>query len=423
MSFQQAPDSFMKHIVTKAALFSILLALACRTASAVDNTDVIVIAGRSNAVGYGIGPGVDPVSDPRVLQWEYDGTVALATNPLSGPQSEVGLFGSGLYLAGLGFVGPVPTSTPLQIAAVRGADNALWIKTHDGTRWSYWSPLGGTLPEDPALVRGADGRWDVFALGSDNLLWARGNAGGNWTGWQPLGPPAAGLTFTGRPTAVATQNGRVDAAALGMDQSIWTINRQRGVWSAWTKMPGASPQSPSFLATPDGGAWLLAWEWVGGAWYDRLSSAGAWSGWTSLGGSAASEVNGAVDAGGNLNVLAIAPDQSLRTTRVIKGVAWGCTNLGGTVAGTYVWPVVEDDGDLTVVTLGANLALNGRTRSNATGSWGKWTKVGAGGVLARAPTVVQGPDGNPVVFGLNQAGAFSSLSCVGETWGTWTKSD
>lgn len=582
----------MNNVWIKVALLlGVLLSLG-REASAIDNADVVVIAGQSNAVGYGIGPGVDPVSDSRVWQWAINGTAALAANPLAGPDSPYGRYGAGLhfgityantylatgrkvllvptavmatgfsdsrwdvgddlylqaiglaanavnsgrgnrlvaiiwlqgetdarngldapdyqnnlialirgfrssiptatvktpfliggmvpewmatmgkpaydiaavhmtiptiepycayvggpwgynnggqevihynavgqaklgdrYAAALATVGPLPSTSPAQLATVRGVDNALWIKGYDGTRWSYWGTLGGVLHSDAAVVRSPSGAWDVFALGQDDLLWTRGFNGGAWSVWTPLGSPNSILSFVGRPTVVQTQNGRLDVVVTGADETLWTRNRQNGVWSNWLQLPGAALSPTSFTATPDGGALLLAWGWVGGAWANTLSKTGTWSGWVILGGSPAAEVNGAANWDGDVDVFTIAADKSVQTMHMIKNKPGTWQSLGGIVSGNFLWPVAEKNEDMTVIAKAGDNSLWGRTRNFETGPWGNWYKVAAGGVVNNPPTLVQDAAGNLYFFGLNTSGSFSAIYRISGVWSSWANSN
>ena len=75
---------------------------------------------------------------------------------------------------------------PENFVFVRGTDNGLWYRTYDGTTWSGWVGLGGTLASDPDSATW-DGKTYVFARGTDNGLWYRTFDGLHWSGWTSLG--------------------------------------------------------------------------------------------------------------------------------------------------------------------------------------------------------------------------------------------
>jgi hypothetical protein len=165
---------------------------------------------------------------------------------------------------------------------VRGGDNALWhrFSSNNGSTWSAWESLGGTLTSDPAAVSWNSNRVDVFARGADNSLqhiyWSTPTG---WSAWATLpgtvgtmrsGPTVSswgpnrldvfwrgtdntlqhkvfngawvateslGGTLTSDPDAVSKSGSRVDVFAQGIDNQLqhqyWT-----GPWSGWRTLVG-----------------------------------------------------------------------------------------------------------------------------------------------------------------------------------------
>ena len=50
-------------------------------------------------------------------------------------------------------------------------NNQLITKTWNGSRWSDWQNIGGTLTSDPAAVSWGPNRTDVFVKGTNNSMW------------------------------------------------------------------------------------------------------------------------------------------------------------------------------------------------------------------------------------------------------------
>src|SRR6266576_177962 len=77
----------------------------------------------------------------------------------------------------------------------RGANSALYHKWWDGTSWSGWASLGGSINSDPGSVSCGSGKMDVFAKVGDNSCW-RIYFDGAWSGWSQMGG-----SFTSGPDA------------------------------------------------------------------------------------------------------------------------------------------------------------------------------------------------------------------------------
>jgi len=58
----------------------------------------------------------------------------------------------------------------LQVFA-RGRNNDLIIKSWNGSRWTDWQSLGGSLASEPGAVSWGGRRIDVFARGDDDHLY------------------------------------------------------------------------------------------------------------------------------------------------------------------------------------------------------------------------------------------------------------
>lgn len=76
---------------------------------------------------------------------------------------------------------------------IRGNDNALWHIDFNGTAWSGWENLGGSLTSGPDAASWASGRLDIFVRGPGNGLYHMVGGSGGWSSWgKPGGQPDLG---------------------------------------------------------------------------------------------------------------------------------------------------------------------------------------------------------------------------------------
>ena len=69
---------------------------------------------------------------------------------------------------------------------VRGMSGELVHRIWNGTSWSGWKNLGGSLTSAPAAAT-EGGRIEVFVRGAGDDLVQRTYVGGRWSGWKTLG--------------------------------------------------------------------------------------------------------------------------------------------------------------------------------------------------------------------------------------------
>jgi hypothetical protein len=101
---------------------------------------------------------------------------------------------SGAVFDGWRTLGPTATSDPAAVSDgssvwvfIRGVDNGIWAKQLVGGVWdNNWRALGPTATTTPTVVSGSDGLY-VFVCGVDNALWYQRFDGSSFSGWQSLG--------------------------------------------------------------------------------------------------------------------------------------------------------------------------------------------------------------------------------------------
>lgn len=168
--------------------------------------------------------------------------------------------------------------------AVRGTDNALWVRTLSGGSWGSWTSLGGTLTSSPTLASQNSSDVEAFIRGTNHDLFQDSFNGSTWSGWgSSLGGPDSG-TFVGDPSATSRANGVITVYTRAADNSVyekfWTSS---GGWSGvWNSIGGSISSTPDVSNEGSGQESLFARGTDGVLYRDTWS--GSWSGWTAIGG-------------------------------------------------------------------------------------------------------------------------------------------
>lgn len=78
--------------------------------------------------------------------------------------------------------------------AVRGTDNALWIRTYADGAWGSWTSLGETLTGSPAIESTGPGGLGIYYAGTSGELYEVWTTTSTWSS-----PYDLGTTIVGRP--------------------------------------------------------------------------------------------------------------------------------------------------------------------------------------------------------------------------------
>ncbi len=181
---------------------------------------------------------------------------------------------------------------------VQGTDHALWYTHWDGTKWSSWKSLGGSLTSSPAATSPATGVIDVFARGTTGSLYEKTstNGGGSWGAWTSLGGQIASGTG---PAAYSSGAGHLDVFVEGTNGALWHKS-YTGTWSGWQSLGGSLTSSPAATSTSAGVIDVFARGTNGAIWQKTTTNGGgSWSNWASLGGQIASGTGPAACSSGS----------------------------------------------------------------------------------------------------------------------------
>ena len=187
-------------------------------------------------------------------------------------------------------LGGIITSAPAAVAQgagrldmfARGTDNALWHRWWDGTTWHAWESIGGNLTSGPDASSWGAGRMDVFVRGTDNALWHRSWDGTSWQAWESVGGILAS-----DPAAVEYTTGRMDVFVRGVDNALWHRAFDTGGWGPWESLKGDMVSAPAaascgmfkldvYAVFSDRALWHKSWTQLG--WGDWQSLGGQWAG-------------------------------------------------------------------------------------------------------------------------------------------------
>ena len=148
-----------------------------------------------------------------------------------------------------------PGSLNWMAIAVRGTDNALWIRdlNADTTTDGSWSNMGGITKGDPFLIASNDGSNYVYTL-------ARGGDDALWVNKADTGPtPVSSVAWYGFGGILASElsgaiepvsNGFLKVAARGSDNALWmcdidlTISPSGKIEYAWSPLGGIITSNP-----------------------------------------------------------------------------------------------------------------------------------------------------------------------------------
>jgi C1A family cysteine protease len=254
---------------------------------------------------------------------------------------------------------------------VKGTDGALWHKSLQGSAWSAWGSLGGTLTSPPAATSPTGGVIDVFGRGSDGALYSKQLSGGSWGSWYKIGGQLAPSTG---PAADAQNANSLDVFVQGTDHVLYYTHWNGATWSAWHSLGGVLTSSPA-ATSPGNGVIDVFVRGTDSAIWERTTTNGGttWSNWASLGGQLASGTGPAASSqGSRLDVFAEGTNGALYQ-KTSTGSWSGWISLGGALTSSPA-ATSPTSGVIDVFVRGTDYALWERSYNNG---WSGWISVGS----------------------------------------------
>lgn len=130
-------------------------------------------------------------------------------------------------------------------AFIRGTDGALWTRAWNGSNWSAWTSLGGSLTSGPAAAARPGGIYDVVARGPDGAYYHRAfTPQGGWTDFASLGGG-----FLSAPSVTYRQGtGQIDVIGVGLDRQLFHKAYESTGWTGWNPLGGTITAAPSIIS-------------------------------------------------------------------------------------------------------------------------------------------------------------------------------
>jgi len=281
------------------------------------------------------------------------------------PWSSIG----GQLVSGTGPAVSTQNANSLDVFAI-GTDNALWHKSMDGSAWSAWHSLGGTLTSSPAATSPASGVIDVFGRGGNGALYSKQYSGTSWSNWYKIGGQLAPGTG---PAADARGTNSLDVFVQGTDHVLYYTHWDGTAWSAWHSLGGVLTSSPAATSPGNGAIDVFVRGTDGAIWERTTTNGGAtWSNWASLGGQLASGTGpAACSQGSRLDVFAEGTNGALYQ-KTSTGSWSGWISLGGALTSSPA-ATSPTSGVIDVFVRGTDYALWERSYNNG---WSGWISVG-----------------------------------------------
>jgi len=202
-------------------------------------------------------------------------------------------------------------------------DQAHYVNTFDGSRWSGWSqvPGGGTTAIPDAAVVFRD-RLYLFAVGiKDHAHYANTFDGSRWSGWSQV----AGGGTTATSDAAVVFRDRLYLFAIGIKDQAHYVNMFDGTrWSGWTEVPGGGT-----TAAPDAAVvfrdrlYLFAVGIKDHGHYANTFDGSRWSGWSQVpGGGSTATPDAAVVFRDRLYLFAVGIKDQAHYANMFDGSRW-----------------------------------------------------------------------------------------------------
>ena len=161
----------------------------------------------------------------------------------------------------------------------RDVDNQVYTKYWDGSSWSGWSSLGSTTMQgNPTVIHYGSTEIDVFALGTDGHTYKDTYNGSSWGGWSSLGN-----TMAGSPSAIQ-YGSEMDVIIRGTDNAVYKDTWNGSTWTGFSSLGGTIIGDPSAMSYSTYGEYDIWVDTSGGDIFRKTWTGSAWSGWTDYGG-------------------------------------------------------------------------------------------------------------------------------------------
>jgi hypothetical protein len=273
-----------------------------------------------------------------------------------------------------------------------------------------WTPLGGAVDGDPAVVadpQDPNGVY-VFVRGNDAAMYWGHLANGVWSGYFPAGGVLSSLPYAVVDRTGVTGSTGIYVFTRGTDGALYSgVLTLDGVWHGWQGLGGYLSSFPTATVS-DSGLWVGARGGDNGFYAIHLDH-GSWSTWSGYGGYLTS-APWMAGAGSEVDAFASGGDSGLYVL-ALPSASW--TPLGGGV--TSVPVALPGPDGISVFVRGTDGAAH--RRHGHAGGWAPYESLG--GYLTSAPFAAANGDGISV-YVRGGDGAAYRMRFDGTSWSPWT---
>lgn len=305
-----------------------------------------------------------------------------------------------------------PTANGTRTGAITITDDATGSPhsialSGQGSFWSSFSKLGGSLSSAPAVSSWGVNRLDVFARGQDNALYHMWFDGA-WHNWA--GIPA---NMSSAPAVASWGTNRLDVFARGQDFAYYQNTSTDGgtIWSGWKKIPANAASAPAVSTWGTNRLDLFGRGQDNALYHNSTTDGGTnWAGWEKVPASMKSDpaAVSVVGVANRIDVFGRGMDNAVYQQTFDTGGWHGWIKLGGTLTSS---PAASSwgTGRLDLFALGQDLALYHMWSTNGGTTWNPWERLG--GNASSGPAAASWAAGHLDAFARGQDLALYQITC------------
>lgn len=161
----------------------------------------------------------------------------------------------------------------------RGTDNHVYDDVFNGTSWSGFSSLSGTVTGNPSVLNySAEGELDVYFNTNVNQIWKTTYNGSSWGSWTNMGSGYIGDPY------IMQYGNDLEVYARGTNNQIYTRYWSYGgqLWSGWASLGGTMASDPSALQYGSSELDVFATGTDGKTYKDTFNPSNGWGGFSAL---------------------------------------------------------------------------------------------------------------------------------------------
>jgi hypothetical protein len=262
------------------------------------------------------------------------------------------------------------------VCAVRTINAAMMVNEYNGSAWSSWKTLAGSVSSNPSCTRNGQGEVVCGASAVGGGLWITTYNGSSWAT-----PTVVSGALASAPSCAEYKAGEVLCVARGSSGGlIWTLSDD-GKWSSFATISADTVSPPSCTSDQASGVVCSVYTTGGQTLVNRFHD-GGWLGFLNIAGEAGGEPDCTYwKPTGQVACFAKSVQGGIYVT-TFNGGSWatgswivGYEGIGG-VAADNANCVSQSTGDLVCAAVGPNDANQLFTNVYNGSSWAGWSSRG-----------------------------------------------